>query len=454
MSVSLQGDAGKSADYLLQHFWASVIGLNIPVDSVLSPEQRLWMLRELTRQDEVETAYGPDERLTWRAEHLPQSRLELIERPILDELAACWRRKLSTLDLKQSAEPIWPDGKPFALCVTHEMDYISSYNVAGLCRRAYRYAGHPKASLAEVANVAVMSGWSMARKFAARYLLRRPDSLSRVAEWMRMEDDLGFRSTFLFFPSTVRLWHPSDCDYSFRDHVLFDGHRLPVGQMMREIVRWGWDVGLHSSYYSATVPGLLQQQKEEMERVLGCEVITTRQHTLQYDPKLTPILQAQAGIVVDSTQGFNDLVGFRAGTSFPYLCWNWQKMTTLPLLEIPLHIQDGPLLRASSSEDEALATCCKLLDSVQSVGGCLAIVWHPHWLQTPIGMGVFRGILQEARSRNAWGCSLRQLAEWWLSRSRRILSQPTVHLETEYVSALHAARHGSQECREVGAFGP
>jgi hypothetical protein len=124
---------------------------------------------------------------------------------------------------------------------------------------------------------------------------------------------------------------------------------------------------------------------------------------------------------VDSTHGFNDLIGFRAGTSFPYLCWDWKSNTTLPLLELPLHIQDGPLMRAASSTDEAIANALALMDAVEQLRGCLVILWHPHWLATDSGLAVFKAILEEAKRRNAWGCTANQVAQWWLQRSSSIL---------------------------------
>lgn len=424
----LQDQAGKGPEHLVHWFCATVTGRSIPVESLFSLEQRQWIFRELTRQDEVESAYDAGERLTWTKEHMSPGRQEQIQRPTLDEFIVKWQGRLSTFDLEQNAEPTWPEAKPFALCITHDVDHVSSFGMSRLYRRFFRYARYPGRQIGELAKLALISSRGTASTLVKKSLLQRPDSISQIAEWMKIEDALGFRSTFFFLPSTVRPWHPFDCDYSFSDSVLFDGHRMSVAQMMREIVGRGWDVGLHGSYYSATVPGMLRHQKEELERVLGRAVLTTRQHTLQYDPRLTPTLQAEAGLMADSTQGFNDLIGFRAGTSFPYLCWDWQKKRTLPLLEVPLHIQDGPLIRGSRTEMEAIEACLELMDAVQSVGGCLVMLWHPWVLATDIGLNVFRSILEEAKLRNAWGCSLRRLVDWWISRSRRILSQRTVQL--------------------------
>ena len=88
--------------------------------------------------------------------------------------------------------------------------------------------------------------------------------------------------------------------------------------MIREIDRQGWEIGLHSSWYSFDDVDELKRQKEALESALGHEVISIRQHYLHYDIRVTPVVQAAAGFKYDSTLGFNDNVGFRFGTCYPY----------------------------------------------------------------------------------------------------------------------------------------
>jgi hypothetical protein len=188
-------------------------------------------------------------------------------------------------------------------------------------------------------------------------------------------------------------------------------------------------VAVHGSIASATEPGVLERQKQEVEGVIGQPVLTTRQHYLQYDPARTPAIQAAAGLLADGTQGFNDTIGFRAGTSFPYRVWDWAGNRLLRLWQVPLHIQDGPLLRQWKTTEEAVAACVRMLDQVQHVGGCLGILFHPAQLVTELGFAVYQGILQEARRRNAWGTSMREVAQWWNAQVRAVLTTalPTVH---------------------------
>ena len=255
-----------------------------------------------------------------------------------------------------------------------------------------------------------------------RSVLRSPDGHAGVSDWLQLESRYGFKSTLFFLPGNIGPWHPYDCTYELSDRVPFGGTRITVSQVMHEVAQSGWEVGLHGSYYSATSEKVLRMQKETCERAAGERIVAVRQHTLQYDVKSTPRSQMRAGLSVDSTHGFNDMLGFRAGTSFPYLCWDWQSGATLPLLEVPLHIHDGPLMRNSPTVDDAIASCISMMRAVEKVHGCLVILWHPLWLAADAGLAVFETILQEAKNRQAWGCSVRELASWWLTRSNGIFT--------------------------------
>jgi hypothetical protein len=213
-------------------------------------------------------------------------------------------------------------------------------------------------------------------------------------------------------------------DYQYDDRVVFDGRQMRVRDMMRAIASRGNEVGLHGSYCSSTDADLLREQREQVEHAVGARVQSVRQHFLRYDPLLTPGVQAAAGLLCDSTLGYNMANGFRRGTSFPFRVWDAARNAVSPVLEIPLHVMDtalfGPMGLSGSG---ATAHCVELMDAVARVGGCLTINWHPNYVNNPEYVDVFTMILEEAARRNAWGCSVQQVYEWWVARERQ-LSEP------------------------------
>lgn len=408
---------GRYKNFLLQHFCAGVAGCQISVESLFTQAEQDWMFSELSRRAEADTIYAPGERMTWRLEHLDTETLSTIHQPRIDNLIVTRIHERDPAG--DGLTPMWPNGHRFAFCITHDMDHVSAYNRPDVWRRLRRTSG-VGAGIKISSVVQALRG--TASGTIRRHVLRSPDRHARVAEWMQLESRYGFKSTLFYLPGNIGPWHPFDCTYELSDIVPFGGSRMSVGQVMHEVAQSGWEVGLHGTYYSATSEEVLRMQKEMCERASGESIVSVRQHTLQYDLKSTPLNQTRAGLSVDSTQGFNDMIGFRAGTSFPYLCWDWQSGTTLPLLEIPLHIQDGPLMRNSPTVDDAIASCISMMRAVEQVNGCLVILWHPMWLAADAGLAVFETVLQEAKNRQAWGCSVRELAAWWLTRSNGILN--------------------------------
>lgn len=158
------------------------------------------------------------------------------------------------------------------------------------------------------------------------------------------------------------------------------------------------------------------EQKKQLGAAAGSQILTCRQHYLQYEITSTPKLQVKAGFLADSTQGFTRSIGFRAKTSFPYRVWDFQTESALPILEIPLHVMDTALFFGSEAvvtEAEAVRRVTRLLNNIERVHGCLTLNWHPHNIVRPAIWNTYRVILEEAHRRGAWGCSVEQLMNWW-----------------------------------------
>jgi hypothetical protein len=180
---------------------------------------------------------------------------------------------------------------------------------------------------------------------------------------------------------------------------------------------------LHPSYHSALVSGLMVRGKKQLETACGREVISVRQHYLHYDVRVTPRLQADADLKVDSSLGFNRSIGFRAGTSFPFCIWDHENDCPLPILEVPQIIMDCSLFETGSleyNEGLALDHSLEIMDRVAEVGGCLTLNWHHDYIHDDRLWRLYGLLLEEAARRRAWGCSLRLLHDWWTAREKSL----------------------------------
>ena len=362
--------------------------------------------RALARSEEIESA-DRDRWGNWELEFSGRAKNTAMV-PAVDQVLL--NSNLSA-DSTRRREGLWPGKKSFALCLTHDVDGVTSRN-------------HLRRFMRRVARAGTARGprhYALLQAAGSLYRLAsepgQADRLGRFEDWLDAESSYGFKSTWFFLPGEYGIAHVYDMDYNYADDVVFKGVRMSVAQLIRALKDSGAEIGLHGSYLSSTDAMLLAKQKAQLEAVVSEPLTSIRQHYLRYDVELTPQAHQAAGFSVDSTQGFNSSIGFRAGTAFPYLTWDHSTERPTDVLEVPLQIMDGPLLRAAgNSPVKSIALAIQLMDAVVEVGGCLTLNWHPNLIDRPHFFAVYKELLAAAAERNAWGCSARELSSWWLRR--------------------------------------
>ena len=239
---------------------------------------------------------------------------------------------------------------------------------------------------------------------------------------IQKEIELGAHSTFFFSPgwSNLTRQHQIDPGYELFDVVNFENRKISIAEMIREIERRGFEIGLHPSWYSFDDLEEIKRQKEALENILGHDILSVRQHYLRYDIRITPKIHARAGFKYDSTLGFNDNVGFRFGTSYPWYLFDLDSNDKLPVMEIPLIVQDGALLSDNKGlrldEETAFEYVIMIADKVEKVSGVLTLLWHPHHIVDQHWWALYLRILKYLRKKNTWFGSVREIGEWWKRR--------------------------------------
>jgi len=316
----------------------------------------------------------------------------------------------------------WPGGKLFAVCLTHDVDRVTEAD----CFQALRHIRTVLRSRPSLggAELAFQIGLAARRFLLATWRAGRVDPLWCYERWLEAEDRVGARSTFFFFPDNVSLAHFSDLSYSFEDDIGFRGQKMTVAEFMRTLAKEGWEVGLHGSWHAASSLPELKAQKTRVEKVIGQSVTSVRQHWLHYDIQTTPRVHADAGFRFDSTLGFNDNVGFRFGTSFPWPLTDRQTHAVLPVWEIPLIAQDtallNPLKGLRLDLETAFSYIMQLTDEVMRVGGVLTLSFHPeniHPRRCPGWFELYERVLAELKARDPWFATICQVGEHCLQNA-------------------------------------
>jgi hypothetical protein len=161
----------------------------------------------------------------------------------------------------------------------------------------------------------------------------------------------------------------------------------PRHPKVRKMVSWlqdhGVETGVHPGYYTFLAPDRLRQEVESLRQVLGPQPLGGRQHFLRWSPE-TWVHWEACNLAYDSTLGYADQVGFRAGTCIPYRPWLLSFNREAELVEIPLLVMDNTLvdymgltpLRSLQVIFDCLARC-------HCVGGVFTLLWHPRSLIVP-----------------------------------------------------------------------
>lgn len=337
--------------------------------------------------------------------------LGLLYRPVVDEHYL----------KKEGQKPFWPDGKPFAVCLTHDVDSVSLYSIKQSLRSRKAQNLNNNSTFQKIKSFMGV-GIDLAR---ASIRSKQKDPLHNYERWLEAEKEIGATSTFFFWPglSSVTKRHHTDCIYDLYDTIVFDNQTCTVAEMIQEIDRHGWEIGLHPSWYSFDDADELKRQKNAVENTLGHEIFSIRQHYLHYDIRITPQVHAEAGFAYDSTLGFNDNIGFRFGTCYPWRLCDINEEKELSIMEIPLVIQDGALLNPDKGmrldEDTAFKYIQQITEAVEKVGGVLTLLWHPDCIIKPGWWDLYDRTLKYLLRINPWFASVKEVGEWWKSQPKK-----------------------------------
>jgi len=148
-----------------------------------------------------------------------------------------------------------------------------------------------------------------------------------------------------------------------------------------KIKKDGWDIGLHGSYYSHNNLKLLKKEKESLENCINNSINKTRQHWLCYDESKTPFYHEEL-FKTDSTIGWNDRIGFRAGIASKYRPYNHFEKKPFNYFVIPQVIMDSNIYDyGKGNELNVLKKCFQLIDLCKDLKNTeFSISWHPRTL--------------------------------------------------------------------------
>jgi hypothetical protein len=343
--------------------------------------------------------------------------------PTLDLHIDLLRRWITDAGVPLVEVPPTPPGYDFIVCLTHDIDFLDLRR-HGIDRTALGFlyratAGSARDLFARRSSLRrVLRNWRAAAAWPLVHLGLARDPWSPFEQYLAAERDL--RSTFFVIPFRGRAGQHVPTSRPSRRAAPYDLD--DIREPLRRLADVGFEIGVHGiDAWNSEV-----RAREELARIAeitGEEQLGIRMHWLLFDQGSAARLD-RAGFVYDSTFGYNDEVGFRAGTAQPF-----RPHSVSRLLELPLHIQDTALFfpqRLHLTETEAWQRCERIWQPVEAYGGALTILWHERSLAPERQWGEFYArLLETLRLKRTWFGTGREVTRWFTRRRAVTMDNPT-----------------------------
>ena len=198
---------------------------------------------------------------------------------------------------------------------------------------------------------------------------------------LKVEKSAGISAVYHFYsdqrPKTFKRWL-MDPGYNIKSERL--------RSLLSELKDAGHEVGLHSTYDSWNDSELIEEQKKTLEKSLGSEVTSCRQHWLRFSWNDTWFNQSLAGLKYDSTLMFNDRSGFRNSCATNWKPWNQidnkaHQITCSTSVLMDSHLFDYNDFNKHERNDYLRFWVMECKD----IGGEISFLWHPHTMSKDYG---------------------------------------------------------------------
>ncbi|HLV31784.1 MAG TPA: hypothetical protein VKY57_09470 [Chitinispirillaceae bacterium] len=307
--------------------------------------------------------------------------------------------------------PPVPSGFSFFGCLTHDVDYIGirthalDHSVAGFFYRAI-----PKSIIfffkRRITLSILIRNLFAALSLPLVYLGIKKDFWTQF-KWF-IENEKEFPSTYFLSPFKNKAGDKNQSRMRAMRYQASD-----ISDIITELQANGDEIGVHGidSWHDE------HKGKEELKQITsltGYSSAGIRVHWLCSFEDTPKIIEA-AGYDYDSTTGYNEIPGFKAGTFQPHIPPGCSS-----LLEIPMHIQDCTLFypeRMNLTEKEVYPVFDKFIKLCSNMGGVLTCLWHQRSPGPERNWGnAYKFLIMKIKNSNGYFATCMQIAKWFRIR--------------------------------------
>jgi hypothetical protein len=287
-----------------------------------------------------------------------------LHRPVVDEFG---------LGLEQALLHLLPQWKPqerrLRVKVSHDVDEIGlPFSFRGAVGHAVR-RGRPL--------------------WAVRDLLARPLHLETTYQGL-LRRIVGLSIERGIKPAVY--WKASDPG---PNDTGYDPRHRAIRPMIDEFRKDGVEMGIHPGYRTFQSRERLSAEVSTLQEFLGERLLGGRQDYLRWNPQMW-IEWESLGLAYDSSVGFTDQLGFRAGTCYPFHPWIFSESREANILEIPILAMDDAVKTHEELEPgAALPKIREIVERCRLVGGVFTLIWHNITIIDPGFRQVYQTLLDE-----------------------------------------------------------
>jgi peptidoglycan/xylan/chitin deacetylase (PgdA/CDA1 family) len=228
-----------------------------------------------------------------------------------------------------------------------------------------------------------------------------------------LELERGLNSTFFVIPWKGEPGIDAEGRRQSRRAASYDAAELI--EPLKQLRSAGNEIGLHGiDAWRDSATGRLE--RGVISQLIGAGEVGVRMHWLFFDEHSPALLEA-AGFDYDATIGYNETVGYRAGTTQVY-----KPLTVEKLLELPLHVMDtalffpGYLDLSPAQAEQALGP---FTGHAARFGGVLTVNWHDRSVAPErLWDTAYARVLEHLRSSGACFLTASQTVAWFRKRRK------------------------------------
>jgi hypothetical protein len=348
--------------------------------------------------------------------------------PSLDLHIALLRQLITGCGFPVVEIPPVPGEHPFTVCLTHDLDHASlrrhrfDATMFGFLYRA-TLGSTGQALRGRLSPGKLVANWKAAATLPLVHMGLAEDLWYGFDRYLDLEQ--GRPSTFFIIPFAGKPGRSAKGDAPAARGTAYDiSHIAPKVQRLKEA---GCEIGLHG--IDAWIEsGSGDEEATRISEVSGYRPQGVRMHWL-YGDKNTPAVLEEAMFSYDSTVGYNETVGYRAGTTQVF-----KPLSAVSLLELPLHVMDTALFFSNYlnlTDGEAWERVSRVVENGERFGGVLTINWHDRSIAPERLWGDFYvRMVAELSQRGALFSTASQAVSWFRNRRAAVFERVGVDGKT------------------------